>query len=67
MADGVHVWGYDLQDENDHEAPYYTIGWKTQFTLGCLAAGASAEQAVRLTLDLTDSGGGPVQVERWEP
>lgn len=40
------------------------IGAGSTFSMGALAAGASAEQAVRLAIKHTDCGGGPVQVER---
>ena len=46
-------------------APFFTLSCKPGFTLGCLHAGASAEEAVRLTLAHTDAGGSEntVQVE----
>ena len=66
---GVHVLGYDLLDENDAGcvAPYYAIGYQRTFCFALLVGGASAHDAVRLTLDHTDAGGGPVQVEIWQP
>ena len=68
-ATGVHVLGYDLVDENDQgcAAPYYAIGYQRTFCFALLVGGASAHDAVRLTLDHTDAGGGPVQVEYWHP
>jgi hypothetical protein len=58
--------GHDLIDQQ-LTADFYAISCAHDFTLGCLYAGASAEQAVRLTLQHTDAGGGgsvEVQVER---
>lgn len=46
------------------KAQWHTLGRSSGFTAGCLAAGASAEDAVRLTLEWTDAGRGDVQVER---
>lgn len=68
-ATGVHVLGYDLVDENDPgcAGPYYAIGYQRTFCFALLVGGASAHDAVRLTLDYTDAGGGPVQVEHWHP
>lgn len=46
------------------EAPWYALGRSSSFTSGCMAAGSSAEDAVRLTLEWTDAGRGDIQVER---
>lgn len=46
------------------KAEWFTLGRSSAFTAGCLAAGASAEEAVRLTLKWTDAGRGEVQIER---
>lgn len=46
------------------KADWHVLGRSSGFTAGALAAGASAEDAVRLTLEWTDAGRGPVQVER---
>lgn len=47
--------------------PYHAVGASFEFVSGALAAGASAEQAVRLAIEHTDLCGGEVQVERWVP
>lgn len=49
------------------QAPYHVIGRSDAFMLGALAAGATAEEAVRLALKHTDGGAGDVQVERLAP
>ena len=57
---------HDLTDQQT-KADFYVLSCKAGFTLGALYAGASAEEAVRLTLMHTDAGcgGNPhVQVER---
>jgi hypothetical protein len=50
------------------EAPFYAEGCGVEFVVGAMAAGATAESAVRLYLKWSDSGvGGAVQVERLYP
>jgi hypothetical protein len=49
------------------DAEWHTLGRSSGFTAGALAAGASAEQAVNLTLQWTDAGKGPVQIEQLKP
>lgn len=44
--------------------PYIAEGAHNEFLLGALAAGASAEQAVKLAIRFGDSAGGEIQVER---
>lgn len=48
-------------------AEWFALGRSSGFTAGCLAADASAEEAVRLTLKWTDAGRGDVQVEYLDP
>jgi hypothetical protein len=49
------------------EAPWLAIGYPDAFARGCMAGGATAEQAVRLCLEHHDGCGGPVQVEALRP
>ena len=44
-------------------APFFAIGGPCEFMMGALFAGASADQAVRLAAEHTDSAGGQIQVE----
>lgn len=44
--------------------PYHTCGAHMEFLHGAMAAGASAEEAVRLAIRYGDSAAGEVQVER---
>lgn len=44
--------------------PYVVEGAHSEFLLGALAAGATAEEAVRLAIQYGDSAAGDVQVER---
>lgn len=48
-------------------ADFYAAGSSMEFLLGSLAAGASAEEAVRLAIRYTDGAAGDVQVERLAP
>jgi hypothetical protein len=48
---------HDLIDQK-LAADFYCLSCAHDFTLGCLYAGATAEEAVRLTLRHTDAGGG---------
>lgn len=60
-----HVQRMDHQgDEFSIEAPFFAIGFSQDFALGAMAAGSSAEDAVRLCLKWHDGCGGDVQVER---
>lgn len=45
-------------------SPYVVEGAHNEFLLGALAAGATAEEAVRLAIRYGDSAAGEVQVER---
>lgn len=47
-------------------APWIALGRSEIFMYGALAAGASAEQTVRLAIEHTDGAGGDVQIERLE-
>lgn len=49
------------------KAEWFALGASSGFTAGCLAAGASADEAVRLTLKWTDAGRGDIQVEALDP
>lgn len=49
------------------DAPFHSLGRSHPFCDGAMAAGATAEEAVRLALKHTDGGGGDVQVERLCP
>jgi hypothetical protein len=49
------------------EADFYALGSHTEFLYGAMAAGASAEEAVRFALKYCGFAGGEVQVERLEP
>lgn len=44
-------------------APFYANGAPEDFALGAMAAGASAEEAVKLCIEYSDGCGGDVQVE----
>lgn len=63
-VDGTVVRYGDSWLPFEMDAPYHVIGRGDAFVLGALAAGATAEEAVRLALAHTDAGGGDVQVER---
>ena len=49
------------------DVPYFAMGAPREFLLGALAAGASAERAVQLAIDLHTGAGGRVQVEHIGP
>ena len=49
------------------KAEWFALGRSSGFTAGCLAAGASAEEAVKLTLKWTDAGHGHIDVEYLDP
>lgn len=59
----VQRMGYQ-GDEFSIEASFYAIGFPQDFALGAMAAGATAEEAVRLCLQWHDGCGGDIQVER---
>ena len=46
------------------DAPYHAIGCGSMFAQGALAAGKSAEDAVRATMECSPWCGGPVQAEK---
>jgi hypothetical protein len=48
------------------DADFYALGAHGEFLYGAMAAGASAEEAVRLALKYCGFAGGEVQVERLE-
>lgn len=48
----------------EHDAPFHVEGSAEAILLGAMAAGASAEQAVRIAIEYDVGCGGPVQVER---
>ena len=52
--------------EFDHDAEFYAEGSHTEFLYGAMAAGASAEEAVRLALKYGGFAGGEVQVEHLD-
>lgn len=52
---------YDVSGDS-----FVTVGAHCDFLIGAMAAGASAEEAVRLAIRHGDSAGGDVQVERVE-
>ena len=54
--DGVVTLWDELLQPTTYEAEFYVAGCRAAFTLGALYAGASAEEAVRLTLRYTDVG-----------
>jgi 20S proteasome alpha/beta subunit len=59
------VWRLDsILYPYESAGPYDAAGASETFMLGALAAGASAEQAVRLAIKHTDGAAGDVQVER---
>ena len=58
--------GYDLNFYQLYDQ-FFAIGSPTAFVFGALHAGASAEAAVQLAIDHTDSVGGKIQVERLTP
>lgn len=64
----VHPDGHvqKVGHQGDHfsiRASFYALGFAQDFALGAMAAGASAEDAVRLCLQWHDGCGGTVQVE----
>lgn len=48
------------------DAPFHVLGSGEQIMAGALAAGANAEQAVRIALAYTDHAGGGIQVEKLD-
>lgn len=46
------------------ESPYFAFGSGREFALGAMAAGASAEEAVRVAIELDVYSGGPVTTLR---
>lgn len=46
--------------------PFFAMGAGATFAMGAMAAGASAEEAVRLTIENTDTAAGNIQVERLD-
>lgn len=57
----------DVRPFDMPQADFYAAGASMEFLLGALAAGASAEEAVRLAIQYTDGAAGDVQVERLAP
>ncbi|HEV2098550.1 MAG TPA: hypothetical protein VGR45_06435 [Stellaceae bacterium] len=57
----------DVRPFDMPDAAFYAAGASMEFLLGSLAAGASAEEAVRLAIEYTDGAAGDVQVERLAP
>lgn len=57
---------YEVVDTGYHNiaAPFFAIGSAYEFLMGAMAAGASAEEAVRLAIKHTRAAGGEVHVER---
>lgn len=54
----------DVRPFDMPDAAFFADGASMDFLLGALAAGASAEEAVRLAIRFTDGAAGDVQVER---
>lgn len=54
----------DVRPFDMPNADFYAAGASMEFLLGSLAAGASAEEAVRLAVRYTDGAAGDVQSER---
>lgn len=50
----------------EYDAPFFALGAPETFLSGAMAAGATAEQAVRLAIQHTDGAAGDVQVESIE-
>ena len=46
------------------DAPYYALGCGAKFAQGALAAGKSAEDAVKIAIECSPWCGGPVQAEK---
>lgn len=64
MADGTVKCVDGTYREFYHHAEFYAEGSHSEFLYGAMAAGASAEEAVRLALKYGGFAGGDVQVER---
>ena len=45
-----------------YEAPFYALGSGRELAIGAMAAGASAEEAVRIAIDWSQGSGGEVQI-----
>ncbi len=60
------VWLYTDLGKHPSIAPWQTLGSAYQFLHGALAAGASAEEAVRLAIEHTAACGGEVTVLRLD-
>lgn len=48
-------------------AEFHADGYNLEFATGAMAAGASAERAVELTIQYGQNVGGPIQVEHLNP
>lgn len=62
--DGTIVWYNARCLPMTIRADFYACGAAETFATGALAAGATAEEAVRLAIKYTDGAGGEVHVER---
>lgn len=54
--------GYTLED---YHGPFIAMGVAREFALGAMSAGASAEEAVRLSCDYVSGCGGPISVAKY--
>lgn len=55
---------YNALEQGVHEGPWYAEGTNNTFAMGAMAAGASAEEAVRLTIQHCKGCGGEIQTLR---
>lgn len=60
---GVSVWDVKCYPQ-PLDAPYYAIGSGNEVAIGAMAAGKTAEEAVRIACDLDVYSALPVQVEK---
>lgn len=58
------IWQANAQGRFLIDAPFYVDGSAYQLMIGAMAAGASAEEAVRIAIKYDTRCGGAVQIER---
>lgn len=63
----VQFLGRSFKPHDAGVAPFYAIGAHVEFLTGAMAAGASAEEAVRLCIEYCAHAAGEVRIERLEP
>lgn len=64
-ADGS-VWLFELGQWITYDAPFYAAGSGEQIALGAMAAGATAEEAVNIACEYSQTCGGAVHVLRLD-